>query len=159
MTIPVSTAPAAAAYLLTEITTAVATDPATILVKLGEPGRNRPDDMILIGEVQRNVKEQSFVGSGGAGWLGEEYEQHITIGSWQANGDVYNESTQALQVNARAWQLIAYVEAVVRADPSLGGLVEVAYPMQTTSSGPTWTTDPVGLLVSVNLPIRIEATI
>lgn len=166
MAIPVSTAPAARSFLLTAIQNVVSAgdnptdNPA--LVRLGEVGPYKPNDIIVIGNVRRDVATQNFVGSGGQYWLRETYEIDVEINTWLASGDTDGaDSTTALAVDARGWQLLGYVETAVRNDPSLGGLVEIARPLTTTATGPIWTLPPsdVGLMLGLTLPIRCEVTL
>ena len=165
MTIPVSTVPAAMAYLVASVQALAQTDPAVmagtdeILVKLGDETKNRPPDVIEFGSVQRQVKWETFVGSGGQFALYETYEIDVEISSWIPYSDVNDDSAVALQVNNRAWQLVAYVETVIRTDPSLGNLVEIAYPRDSTASVPEPDAKAAGLIVTIRLPIHVEAFI
>ena len=166
MSIPVSTVPAVMSYLLTQVSAACAADPAVlagtdeILVKTGEPAKNLPPNVIQFGAVSRRVKWESFVGGGGNDALYETYDINLDIYTALAYGDVSDDSAVALQVIQRAWQLLGYVETAVRADPSLGGLVDIAYPLSSNSPNPEWTdAAAVGLRVSINAPIHVEATI
>ena len=147
---PVSTVPAAIAYLMTAIQTQLSTDSLPILLSLGDPVQTYlPNDVVIIGEVRRVVDPDTFVGSGGQFWLQEKYNVDIVSKSWTG-------SAETLVVMERAWQLNAYVETAIRNDPSLGGLVNIAYPSGGTSPGPEWTGDPVGPLVEITNPIYIE---
>ena len=152
-------------YLYSAVSSAAASDPLVetgageILVKLGEPSRNNPPDVISFGSVNRRIRWESFIGSGGTDSLYELYDIDVQIHSWLAYGDVSDDSTVALQVIQRAWLLESYVESAVRADPSFGGLVDIAYPSASNSNSPEWSGDPTGLLVSISLPIHVEATI
>lgn len=151
MAAPVSTVPAAIAYLMTAIQTQLSTDSLPILLSLGEPVQAYlPNDVVTIGEVRRVVDPQTFVGSGGNFWLHETYDVDIVCASWTG-------SAQTLVVMERAWQLNAYVETAIRNDPSLGALVNIAYPSGGTSLGPEWTGDPVGPRVEITNPIHIES--
>lgn len=159
MSIPVSTVPSVISYLLTQVTSACASDPLEILVKTGEPAKNLPSDVIQFGSVRRTVRWESFVGGGGNDALYEIYDLELDIYTALAYGDISDDSAIALQVIQRAWQLLGYVETVVRTDPSLGGLVDIAYPQSSVSPNPEWTDGAVGLRVSINAPIHVEATI
>lgn len=163
--IPVSTVPAVLSYLLTNVTAACNADAAVlqgtdqILVKLGQPSRDNPPNMVEFGRISRRVKWESFVGGGGADALYEIYDIDLSVYSWLGYGDVSDDSSVALQVMQRAWQILGYIETVVRTDPSLGGLVDIAYPLSSDSPDPEWTEQPVGLRVAINAPIHVEATI
>ena len=164
-TIPVSTVPAAISYLLAGVQVAAAADPQVvagtdeILVKLGDEIKNRPPDVIEFGRVNRQVKWETFVGSGGQFALYETYEIDCEVSSWVAYSDTYDDTSVAVQVNARAWQLLAYVETVIRTDPSLGGLVETAYPKGATQGLPEPDAQAKGLIVNISFPIHVEAFI
>lgn len=159
MTIPVSSVPAASAYLLTAIQQACAADPlyAGMLIELGEATSNKPPDIITIGEVRRTVEPRTLVGSGAQFWLNESYDITVDINTWVSVGDTDGSSTIASSLNARAWQLVGYVETAVRTDPSFGGLVNEAYPHDVTSTGPIWAEPPAsGLMVGVTLQVHVE---
>ena len=152
-------------YLLTNVSAAAAADPQVlqgtdeILVKLGDETKNRPPDVIQFGAVNRRIKWETFVGSGGQFSLYEEYEIDCEVSSWLAYGDIDDDYTVALQVNDRAWLLLAYVESTIRTDPSLGGLVQIAYPLSSVASVPEPDANASGLIVTVSLPIHVESFI
>lgn len=158
--IPVSTVPSALAYLNTEIAAAYADDPlaSQILVTFIDPGDGPdvPNDIIALGEVVRTVEPVSLVGSGGQGWLNEEYEIECTVSSWTGSGPEQGDNTIPLAMIARAWQLVAYVETAIRTDPSLGDLVNVAYPMAATAPVVGWTEKPVGLAAEITFRIHVS---
>ena len=59
---PVSTVPAAIAYLMTAIQTQLSTDSLPILLSLGDPVQTYlPNDVVIIGEVRRVVDPDTFV--------------------------------------------------------------------------------------------------
>ena len=158
VTIPAASVPAVMTYLFETIQTTVLTqDPlgATRLVQLGEPGVQLPADAISIGAVRFSEQPQTFIGSGGTFWLNEKYTVTIEINSWQGDVDADSTSTQAIQVNNRAWQLFDYVADAVRSDPSLGGLVNDAYPSSVTSTGPERTQKP-GYLVGITVEVTVD---
>ena len=160
MTIPVSTVPLALAYLNTAITTAYAADAnaSQILLTFIDPGAgpDLPNDIISIGEVVRTVEPMAMVGSGGQFWLDEKYEIECMISSWTGSGPEDGLNTVVLAMSARAWQLLSYVETAVRTDPSLGGLVTVAYPMAATAPVTGWTENPIGLAAEITFRIHVE---
>lgn len=149
-TIPASTAPAARRYLHDQITAQVQPDagsPASsLLVCYDMPGTNLPGDIISIGKVTRDFDVNSMVGSGGSGWLDERYTIDITI-------DVYRGGDSAQAAYERGAALMDQVCAIVRADPSLGDLVQVAKPLTSESDG-DWTDDHSGYQNVSLLPIQ-----
>lgn len=161
-TTPVSTVPTVIEYLVTAIQAQVAADPqaSQILVHFGEPNLNMPNDVIMVGEVRRTTDPETVIGSGGPNWLNEKYDIATLVSSWTGSADDDGASAISLAVNARAWQLQGYIETAVRNDPSLGDLVNVAYPNQTSSPGPEWTLDeketPTGLRVEITSSIHVD---
>lgn len=158
-TIPVSSVPAAVAYLVAAIqaqltaSTTTATLRQATRVYAGDPtSPDLPNDFVCVGRVTRPLKKGSMVGSGGARWLTEEYDIAVTISSWRGD-QTENVVTQ------RAWQLVAFVETAVRKDPSLGGAVLEAYPSRSTSPGPVFTAQPVGPQVTVTETIHCSQSI
>lgn len=122
MPIPVSTVPKALAYLYPLIVTAV-NDPS-VVVAYGMPDTNIPEDVIAIGTAVRQLMTwHGLVGSGGAGAMSEEYELEFMVSSYRGGGP-----EQFQVVFERAWALTSIIDNVVRADPSLGNLVQVAAP-------------------------------
>ena len=90
MAAPVSTVPAVKRYLAEQIQDAlnelaiIPGYPAPIVV-YDVPGQFRPNDIIAVGQIyQRYVKQMAMVGSGGTGWLQEEYEIEIVIDVFRA---------------------------------------------------------------------------
>jgi len=149
MAIPASTVPAAVTYIHSHITTAI--NDAAVLVSYGPPGTNQPDDMIVVGNVNREVGPIQMVGSGQAGWLDEIYTIDV-IASVFRGGD--NGQT----VMERAAALADVVVAVVRTDPSLGGAVIVAYPT-TVDYEQNWDDQHKGRVVDATVTIRCRARI
>lgn len=121
MTIPASTVPAVKAFLAAAIATQVAD--TTVAVSNGEPPpQNVALDTIFVGDVHRDLLPGAVVGSGGAGWLEERYTVFVTT-------QVYRGDADAVTADTRAYLLAFAVEAAVRNDPSLGGLVQEARPV------------------------------
>lgn len=149
MTIPASTVPAAVAYLHTNVTTAV-NDPA-VLVSYGQPGTRQPDDMIVVGDVSREVAPWQMVGSGQAGWLDEIYTINVVV-------SVFRGGDYAQTVMERACVLADVVVAVIRNDPSLGGAVTVAHPSM-VDYRQEWDQEHKGRLVDVTVSVRCRARI
>ena len=126
MTIPAPSIDATTTALVTAINTQVATltDGATVLVCEGPPTLYQPDDIITVGEFSDELfSPHALVGSGGAGWLQEDYRIGVKI-------DIYRGSDSVLLVRQRLSSLIAAVNTAVRTDPSLGGTCYLAYPEQ-----------------------------
>jgi hypothetical protein len=149
MTIPSSTAPAVRAYLFAQLTAQLQPDPNTtssLLVCYDEPGPNQPDDIVSVGKVHRTVGINSLVGGGGAGWLDERYTVEIEI-------DVYRGNDDPQYVYQRSSDLADAAIAIVRADPSLGGLVLTARP-QTSSHEVTWDDAHMGRHATVTISVE-----
>lgn len=128
MTIPVSTVPAALAYIFAQVSAAV-TDHA-VVVAYGEPDTNLPEDVITIGRsVKQTMEWHGLVGSGGAGSMMEEYEIDFLISVFRGGG-----MEQFQVASERAWALSSLIDNAVRADPTLGNLVQVAAPSSHESS-------------------------
>lgn len=131
MSIPQSTVPAAKQALYTAIVTEIA-DPE-VLVSYDITGVDLPDDIVVVGNVERQVRPSSYVGSGGQFWLEEEYEIAVGVSVFRGGAGVETASA----VDVRFWQLISIIEAAIRVDPSLGGIVTEARPQITrTENGP-----------------------
>ncbi|MGA5819729.1 hypothetical protein ACPC54_17950 [Kitasatospora sp. NPDC094028] len=127
MTIPSSSVPAARLWLFKALVASLTPDSgavsgqgsygdanASLLVCLDAPGTYQPEDIVVVGKVDRRIDVSSMVGSGGAGWLIEHYTIEITIECARATDD----SQSAFE---RTAALIDQVVAVVRTDPTLGG--------------------------------------
>lgn len=149
MRIPISTVPAAKAYLVEKITKALANP--KVLVSYDDPGPNQPDDIIVVGDVNRTITPWAMVGGGGAGWLGENYTITVTV-------SVFRGGDFAQAVTERAYELADLIVAVVRQDPSLGGLVLTARP-EATQSGTDWTDDHKGRVTTLPITFLLTAQI
>jgi hypothetical protein len=141
--IPASSIPAARAYLLAQLTTQMAALDPAILVCLDGPGPDQPDDIVSVGDVRQTYSPESGVGSGGAGWLREDYTVTVTVSCYRGGDD-------AATVFGRARQLADLVVAVVRSDPSLGGAVDRARPA-TAEHTSGWTEDHSGRMADIEL--------
>ncbi|MFG2722712.1 hypothetical protein ACGFW5_31100 [Streptomyces sp. NPDC048416] len=150
MTIPNSTAPAARRYLVEQCTAQLTLDPlntrASLLVCYDDPGTNEPGDIVSIGRIARTINPNSMVGSGGAGWLEEQYTVTVTI-------DLFRGGDDAQAIFERGALLVDQVCAIVRADPSLGGLVLVARPISSEIEG-EWDEKHMGRHVLATLEIH-----
>ena len=157
---PVSTVPSVYAYLLTAIRAQINTDPKSsqILLTIADPGDapDLPREIIDVGAVRRSVKVETFIGSGGPDWLDESYLIDCIVSVWTGSSDTDGATTIQLQQVQRAWQLLGYVETAIRNDPSLGGLVNIAYPKATSMALPEWTASPIGLVVEISFQIYVE---
>lgn len=149
MAIPASTVPAALAYLHSHIITAV--NDTAVLVSYGPPTTNQPDDLIVVGNVDREVSPYQMVGSGQAGWLDEIYTADVVVSAFRG-GDF------GQVVLERASALADIVVSVVRTDPSLGGAVVVANPTNVQYEQ-NWDPDHKGRVVDVTVSIRCRARI
>lgn len=143
--IPASSIPAARNWILAGLQTQLASDTA-VLVCLDTPGPYQPDDIVSVGDVQQTYSPEQTVGSGGPGWLREDYTVTVTV-------DVYRGGDDPASTFARARQLADLVVAVVRSDPSLGGAVQRARPgsVQHTSE---WDDDHKGRHVVIEIGIE-----
>lgn len=154
MSSPASTAPQVKAYLVAQIK-ASPDLPAQLLgqpplISYGVPGEYQPACIVAVGTrvIQTAVPSQ-MVGSGGAGWLRENYHLEVVVSAF-AGGDtpqVVDEA--ALQL----WQVVA---AVIRADPSLGGLVIQASPSGFEAIS-EWTEDHKGRLCQLTGEVEVHA--
>lgn len=151
MTIPVSTAPQVKAYLFTQLQTAITpVTGSSLLVCYDEPGPNEPDDIVSVGDVTtRTTTPLAMVGSGGAGWLIEDYSIEVVV-------DCYRGGDDPQTVTERAWALIGQVETVVRNDPSLGGLAIEAKPGSCRSES-MWDDAHKGRRVRVTVAVDVQA--
>lgn len=153
--VPVSTAPKVVAFLTTGLTANVTpydTNTALGVAYIEQPSGYDPFDQVTIGDVgNRTTKRTRIVGNGGRGWLDENYTLDIEIVSWQGG--------QNLQlVVERAWRLLGQVEAFIRSDPSLGGLVIVAYPSASKSTA-GFMDDSKGVSCVIDVTVEVDAEI
>lgn len=150
MPIPSSSAPAVRAYLFAQLTAQLQPDPnvttARLLVCYDEPGPDQPDDIVSVGKVHRNIGVNSMVGGGGGGWLDERFTVEIEI-------DVYRGNDDPQYVYQRSSDLADAVIAVIRTDPSLGGLVLTARP-QSSSHEVTWDDQHMGRHATVTIEVE-----
>lgn len=154
MSIPASTAPAVMAYLVAQLKAAPEM-PATllgdpVLVSYGIPGTYNTPAAIAVGTriIGTNRMEQ-LVGSGGAGWLYENYQLEVMTEAFLGGDDPQSVEQAAFSL----WQLVS---DVVRDDPSLGGLVVVAYPARWESQS-SWDPNHKGRVCQITAEIDVEA--
>jgi hypothetical protein len=137
--------PALFTQLQNNITAASGMD---LLVSLGKPGTNEPNDIVWVGNVHRTLTPDHLVGSGGAGWLSEAYQIQVTVEAFRG-GDT------ELTVWNRMCDLVDAVEAAVRTDPTIGGLVLWSHPQQ-VSYETDWEQDGKGRLGLAELLIHFD---
>lgn len=148
--IPASSIPGARAWLLAGLQAQIP-ESSGALVCLDVPGPYEPDEIVCVGEVQQTYSPESVVGSGGPGWLREDYTVTVTV-------DVYRGGDDASGTFLRARQLADLVVAVVRSDPSLGGAVDRARP-STASHTAGWDDEHKGRHVVIELGIDCLKTL
>lgn len=155
-TYPVSTVPAARAWLFTQLQSALTPDGADGSFELTYANNldstSRPDDQVWLGSVTRASKNFAMVGNLGTYALDETYYLSLGIASYRA-GDYPD------VVDARAWALNSAIEAVVRADPTFGGLLVTSRPEQTTAEDVDWDQDGKGRIAVLRPSIYCYAVI
>lgn len=138
MTVPVSITKAAKAQLFASLTAQlVAADDAELLVCYDGPGPKQPGDIVSVGAVRRVVTAAALVGSLGANSLQDTVAIDVTV-------SVYREGDEAQATFERGCDLVDDVVAVVRADPTLAGIVLKAAPTQASYGEAEWTEDHKG---------------
>lgn len=153
--IPRSTVPAAKKYivdLLSQNVTPNANPSWQLLVSYDVPNTNQPAEIVIVGGVERMTRPFQMIGSGAAGWIYEEYDLEVIIRVLHGGDD-------AQDSYERAWEIIGLVEASVRSDPSLGGLVDQAFPARTRDVTADWDQSGKGRLYVLQHFIHIEASI
>lgn len=144
----VSTVPQVKAYMVTQLQARTELA-APVLVSYGEPGPYLPDDIVAVLDANQTFEQMAMIGSGASKWLEETYTLEVKVDCFQG-GDL------AQTVEERALSLASVVVDVVRADPSLGGLVIEARPLYMRSTG-SWDDDHKGRRAEVLLTFRVEA--
>lgn len=151
MSIPVPTAPAVKAYLMTALAARTeltgSTPPAELSYDV--PGTFLADDVVVVGDVDVSFAPLQMVGSGGAGWLDEHYTVDVVV-------DVVRGADDAQGAFQRAATLAAAAIDIVRQDPSLGGLVIQAAPSRLTFES-NWQEDGKGRQTTAVLSIAVHA--
>ncbi|MEV6046038.1 hypothetical protein [Streptomyces xanthochromogenes] len=150
MTIPSSSAPAARRYLYEQFNAQLTPDPlnprVSMLVCYDDPGPNEPGDIVSVNRVARTINPNSLVGSGGAGWLEEAYTVTVTV-------DLFRGDDDAAAIFERGALLVDQVCAIVRADPTLGGIVLTARPVSSEIEG-EWDSENQGRHLLATLEIH-----
>lgn len=110
---------AAVAALIENITSQVDSD---VLVCEAAPALNLPDNIIAIGErVNHTFAPHAMVGTGGPGWLIEEFEISVAVSVFLGGDDV-------AATRERCYTLVNAVMEAVLTDPTLAGSCYMAYP-------------------------------
>lgn len=126
MSIPNSTVKAAKSWLYTHIQSALTSDPLSSKLTLGvfydHPGIAKPDDMVVVGDVNRQVAVSAMVGNEGAFSFEETYTIDVVVSVYRAGP---NAAQAAFE---RACDLMDGVITTQRGDPTLGGVVVVCRP-------------------------------
>lgn len=149
--IPASSIPAARDWIFAGLQAQLTARP-DVLVCLDGPGTDQPNDIVSVGEsIPQTYSPESTVGSGGPGWLREDYTVMVNVESFRG-GDV------AAEVFAAARTLADLVIAVVRSDPSLGGAVDRARP-GTVEHTAGWSEDHMGRVVEISIGIDCMKTL
>jgi hypothetical protein len=153
LNIPGSKAPDVRVWLYEQFNAYMTDDPlnpdATLGIFYDDPPPGQPDDVVIIGEVNRQLEFSSFVGDGGAGWLAERFTIAVTI-------DVYRGGDDAPAVNARGQLLADTVIAICRNDLTAGGNVLTATPHGDTGHG-SWDENHMGRHWTVDIEISCYA--
>lgn len=150
MTVPASSVPAVKAALMTKIATQVAD--SSVLISYDVPGTFQPDDIIVVGDVERTASPVAMIGSGQAGFMHEDYTVQITVSVFRG-GDIAQTAFE------RAYALNDAVETAVRNDMTLGvARVLTAKPTRTLEQS-RWDDSHLGRLVSVLTIITVKATL
>ena len=142
--IPASSIPAARAWLYAGLQSLYPVA-SGVLVCLDEPSTDQPQDIIAVADVHQTYGPFQTVGSGGAGWLTEEYSVQVIVDCWRG-GD------NAALVFTQARTLADAVVALVRSDPSLGGAVDRARPGIVAHES-AWLGDQQGRQTVITIPV------
>ena len=122
--IPQSTVPAVKVWLQKQVLANVVAEPGYgLTVCLDDPGVQQSQDIISVQNVHRRAEPYQMIGSFGAGSTLETYELHVVVSVFRGGPD------QAWPWT-RAWALASIVEAVVRSDPTCGGVAIQAHPKE-----------------------------
>lgn len=157
---PPSSVPGAIDYIVAATQQQISTDPnsKSIVLTLAELTEieELPPETISIGEVRRATEPKTFQGGGGQYWLNETYTIDCNVWAWTGSSDTDGALTIQLQQVHRVWQLYSYIETGIRLDPSLGDLVNIAYPKTTTQPTISWSGNPVGIGLLLNFEIFVS---
>lgn len=149
MTIPNTTVFPVRNYLITQLSAAVPAGTEVFDAENTQPDR---EDWVLVGGARRTVGALAMVGNGGQFWRDERYQVDVTIETFTAGRNGFEDSYN------RAYALLETLESVVRQDPSLGGLVLQANP-KSSSDTPTWDPTGQGAIVTITTSIEVYTTL
>lgn len=154
MVAPVSIMKAAKGWLFTQLTASLTPADAKtgLLVSYDSPGTYLPPDIVAVRNGERSVAAAGMTGSMGAGALQEQVDLLITI-------EVYRGGDNAQLVFERACDLVDATVAVVRADPTLGGVALRCAPLSVTYGEAAWTDDKSGRVCGCGVQVSAFALI
>jgi hypothetical protein len=152
--IPRTTAVRAKAWIFDQLVAQFAGD-QEMTVFWDQPDASIPTQNIVVLHriIGRTTTHSRMMGNAGPGSFLEAYNIEIAVDCY-TGGD----SDVTRDLEAVAWDYACTVEAVVRSDPSLGGLVIQAFPA-TSDDDPEWDQEHKGRLVHIAMTIAVEAQI
>ena len=153
MTAPASTTDLCVDALITLIKGLTIVTP-DVVVADGSPnaGQDKAPDIIVVGEhIEQIASLGVFRGDGGAGWLEETYKVRIVV-------SIYRGGDDATALRKRCVSFVNAIDAAVRADPSLGGVVLRAYPEAHTTTI-AWDEEFTGRIATCEMYVRCDTTI
>ena len=128
--IPVSTAPAAKAWLFGQLSTVITSNGENTVQVLYDnitDSTYAPDEVVFVGDItNRRLDGLALVGGEGPSAFTETYDLNVVI-------SVYRSGSRPQEATERAWALLASVETVTRTDPTFGGLLTFSKPRDTSS--------------------------
>jgi hypothetical protein len=127
MPAPVSTWPSVKSFLFAQITALPVCAPP-VLVVYNDPLGDLEEDVVVVGQVTRQIEPGAIVGSLGAGSLFERYTVDVTVSCFRGGDNPLAADTQCAA-------LVGAVIEVVRADLTLGGRVLKAWPRDHVLAG------------------------
>lgn len=145
----------AKAALLASLQTQIApADPDTaLLICYDTPGTYRPPDIIAVGAVTREITTAGMAGSMTvAGTLHVAFSIDVIV-------SVYRGGDDAQAVWERADDLVEDVITAVRADPTLGGAVLLAFPDRVDQPVADWEASHNGRVCECHVAIACTALI
>lgn len=153
MTIPGSITKGAKLWIFNALTAALTPSPSdSLLVSYDEPGPNQPDDIVAVSAVDRVLTRAGMVGSLGAGAFQDTVTVHVVV-------SVFRGGDNAQMVFERACDLIDAVIAVIRTDPTLGGIALSAVPRSFAVGEAAWEDENKGRVSETDIPIECIALI
>ena len=124
-----------------------------LLVCYDSPGTYQPNDMVAVGAVTREITTAGMAGSMSvAGTLHETFTIDVIV-------SVYRGGDQAQVVWERADDLVESVIGIVRADPTLGGTVLLAFPDRVDEPAAAWEDSHNGRVCECHVSIMCTALI